>query len=113
MDMAQRNFFNHLDPDGFDGNDRVRQAGMHCLVTENIGVYRTSLIPISHIVDDLMTSFYNSELHRANILNPDITHVGIGFYQDTNGYDNPKRPTHEHACRLRTGNSDSLGHLWL
>ena len=32
-----------------------------------------------------MTSFYNSELHRANILNPDITHVGIGFYQDTNG----------------------------
>jgi len=84
-DMAERDYFSHLDPDGLDANDRVRQAGLSCLVSENIGVYRTDRIPMGRIISDLMDSFYKSELHRANMLNPYLTHVGIGFYQDACG----------------------------
>lgn len=87
-DMAERNYFGHLSPEGLHANDRVRKAGLNCLVTENIGVYRTGYIPISRIVDDLMTSFYDSDLHRVNLLDPEITHVGIGFFQDSNGMSN-------------------------
>ncbi len=85
LDMAQRSFFNHINPDGLDANARVRRWGLNCIVSENIGVYRTSMISISRIIDDLMTSFYNSQSHRVNLLDPDATHVGIGFYQDAGG----------------------------
>jgi hypothetical protein len=84
-DMADRDYFGHLDPDGLDANDRVRQAGLNCIVSENIGVYRTDRIPMARVISDLMDSFYKSELHRANILNPHLTHVGIGFYQNAYG----------------------------
>ena len=84
-DMAERDYFGHLDPDGRDANDRVRQGGLSCLVSENIGVYRTDRIPLERVISDLMDSFYKSELHRANMLNPNLTHVGIGFYQNVQG----------------------------
>ena len=80
INMAERDFFGHLDPDGFDANNRVRKAGMNCVVGENVGVYRTNNRSIHRVVFDLMDSFYKSESHRENILNPDFTHIGIGFY---------------------------------
>jgi hypothetical protein len=84
-DMAEGGYFSHINPDGLDANDRVRHAGLNCLVTENIGVYRTDDIPLGNIISDLMASLYESELHRENMLNPQVTHVGIGFYQDIDG----------------------------
>jgi hypothetical protein len=84
-DMAERDFFGHFDPEGKGANDRVRKAGFNCLVTENVGVYRADGAWLGQVVRDLMDGFLGSEMHRANILNPDITHVGIGFYQDVSG----------------------------
>jgi uncharacterized protein YkwD len=81
-DMAERDFFGHVDPDGEGANCRVRKAGLNCLVTENVGVYRADGASLARVVSDLMDGFLGSEPHLANVLDRNATHIGIGFYQD-------------------------------
>ena len=47
---------------------------------ENIAMGQTS-------PQEVMTAWMNSEGHRANILTAEYTHIGIGYYEDENGYD--------------------------
>lgn len=82
QDMVKRDFFGHFDPDGLCANDRVRRAGLNCIVTENVGVYRADGASLPRLVSDLMDGFRDSAPHLRNILDPCVTHVGIGFCQD-------------------------------
>jgi hypothetical protein len=102
-DMAERDFFGHYDPDGQGANDRVREAGLRCLVTENVGVYRSDSSTLVQTVSDLMNGFYDSGAHRANILDPDATHIGIGFYQDSTGLSTIFRPSENRAPKQGYG----------
>jgi uncharacterized protein YkwD len=80
-DMLARNFFNHVNPDGKAPQDRIVPAYSRTMARtgENIwgGTgydYSDSKLMARVIVDSWMTS----PGHRANLLNPDYTHLGVG-----------------------------------
>jgi len=83
-DMCDRGFFSHVNPEGEGPSDRARtgHAGSYTFpsivpnpylwgIGENIAWgYRTA--------EEVMIGWMNSPGHRANILNPDYTHIGVG-----------------------------------
>ena len=80
-DMLARNFFNHVNPDGKAPQDRMAPAYSRTLARtgENIWSghgydYSDSKLMARVIMDSWMTS----PGHRANLLNPDYTHLGVG-----------------------------------
>lgn len=75
VDMDQRNFFSHINPDGDSPLDRVVAAGItgFSSVGENIARGQTSPAQV-------MSDWMNSTGHRANILNAGFTHLGVGVH---------------------------------
>ncbi|VBB06575.1 Hypothetical protein LUCI_1811 [Lucifera butyrica] len=78
QDMVRRNFFSHTNPEGQSPFDRMRQAGISY-------VYAGENLAINQNVAAAETAFMNSAGHRANILNPHYTDVGIGVTRSSNG----------------------------
>jgi len=74
MDMMQRDFFAHVCPDGRDHRERMSDKGILWRVAaENIAAgYRTP--------EDVVAAWMNVQGHRRNILNQELTHMGVGFY---------------------------------
>jgi uncharacterized protein YkwD len=77
-DMAQRNFFDHTDPDGDDPWERAKLAGITDLGGENIARGQADAAAV-------MDAWMNSPGHRANILNCDFKTLGVGAYFGTGG----------------------------
>ncbi len=76
-DMLQRDFFSHTTPDGVTFGNRVRQAEIPGAAAENIGAgYATPQAAV--------TGWLNSPGHRANILNPNFTKIGVGHVFSAN-----------------------------
>lgn len=74
MDMAQNNFFSHVSPTSGDMGDRLRTSGVAFgRAAENIAIDPT--------INGAHEAFMNSPHHRANVLDADYTHVGIGIVQ--------------------------------
>ena len=76
-DMALRNFFAHETPDGVDPGARMAAAGYPVGATttgENLAWGSGPEATPVRIVQGLM----NSPGHRANILRPEFTEVGVG-----------------------------------
>ncbi|MFB7084439.1 CAP domain-containing protein [Streptomyces sp. NPDC056296] len=72
-DMVARDFYSHTDPDGGKPWDRAAAAGAtRRTVGENIACGQRSPA-------DVVEGWMNSPGHRANILKPDFTHIGIGL----------------------------------
>ncbi|WP_030927427.1 CAP domain-containing protein [Streptomyces sp. NRRL S-646] len=72
-DMVARAFYSHTSPDGSRPWDRAAAAGSRRhSIGENIACGQRSP---AEVVDGWM----KSPGHRANILKPDFTHIGIGF----------------------------------
>ncbi|MEV0642745.1 CAP domain-containing protein [Streptomyces sp. NPDC050619] len=72
-DMAARAFYSHTSPEGTQPWDRAAAAGStRRSIGENIACGQRSP---AEVVDGWM----NSPGHRANILKPDFTHIGVGF----------------------------------
>ena len=72
-DMACNNFMSHIGSDGSDPGDRIAAAGYDFSTWgENVAAGYTSP---SSVVDAWM----DSSGHRANILNPNLTEIGIGY----------------------------------
>lgn len=78
QEMINRNFFSHTNPEGQSPFDRMRQRGI------SFG-YAGENLAINSSVADAETAFMNSSGHRANILNPNYTQVGIGVKHGSNG----------------------------
>ncbi|MEX0170208.1 CAP domain-containing protein [Streptomyces sp. LMG1-1-1.1] len=72
-DMATRGFFDHTDPDGDTPWARAQQAGISGMGGENIARGQVDAAAV-------MTSWMNSDGHRANILNCDFTTLGVGVH---------------------------------
>lgn len=71
-DMAQNNYFAHESPTTGDMGDRLRSAGvLFGRAAENIA--------IDHTVAGAHEAFMTSPHHRANVLDGEYTHVGIGI----------------------------------
>lgn len=71
-DMWRRQYFAHVNPDGADPFDRLRQAGIRYLVAgENLALAPNTTIAHNGLMD--------SPEHRDNILSPDYGQIGIGI----------------------------------
>ncbi|MER8058339.1 MULTISPECIES: sigma-70 family RNA polymerase sigma factor [unclassified Streptomyces] len=78
-DMAARNFFDHVNPDGADPGQRITAAGYRwSTYGENIA--RGQQTPAS-----VMDSWMHSSGHRANILNCAFKNIGVGVHQGAGG----------------------------
>jgi len=73
QDMIDRDFFDHANPDGWGAGDRLDHAGYNWMTYgENIGGGYTS--------PELMSNgWMNSSGHRANMLNPELAEIGVGY----------------------------------
>jgi uncharacterized protein YkwD len=72
-DMVARDFYSHTDPDGGRPRDRAAAAGAtRRTVGENIACGQRSPA-------DVVEGWMNSPGHRANILEADFTHIGVGL----------------------------------
>ncbi|WP_431991907.1 CAP domain-containing protein [Streptomyces albogriseolus] len=72
-DMVARGFYAHTAPDGGKPWDRAAAAGSRCrTVGENIACGQRSAA-------EVVRGWMNSPGHRANILKPEFTHIGVGF----------------------------------
>ena len=70
--------FSHTRPDGSSYHTVIKNVGyMHPYVGENIAAGRKS-------PEEVMNAWMNSNGHRASILNPNYTEMGVGFTYVTN-----------------------------
>ncbi|NDU71672.1 stress protein [Actinomadura sp. DSM 109109] len=73
-DMVARRFYSHTSPEGTQPWDRARAAGAtHLGIGENIACGQRSPA-------EVVQGWMDSPGHRANILKPDFTHIGVGFH---------------------------------
>jgi uncharacterized protein YkwD len=78
--MALRGYFDHTTPEGQQPWDRMDDAGVRGWTNagENIAYgYETA--------DAVQAGWMDSPGHRANILTPGFTHVGVGTFQEGGG----------------------------
>lgn len=81
-DMAARDFFDHVNPEGDDAFDRLADAEIAFNAAgENIAFNQGFADPAATAVEGWM----NSQGHRANILRPSFTHAGMGVAVTANG----------------------------
>ena len=73
QDMIDRDFFDHVNPDGWGPRDRLDNAGYNWMTYgENIGAGYSSA--------ELMSNgWMNSSGHRANMLNTEVTEIGVAY----------------------------------
>jgi len=77
-DMVEHNFVGHTSPTTGGATDRVERAGYHSgLVLENIGR--------GYSPTEIHRGLLQSPGHCANIVNPDVTHVGVGVVAEDEG----------------------------
>lgn len=93
-DMIRRHYFEHTNPDGHDSSWRISVAHRRLIggTGENIWRFATSLeyddgkhiatsinLSARQIAEKAMDGWMNSPGHRANILRPQFTHLGVGM----------------------------------
>ena len=75
-EMVQNNYFAHTRPDGSKYSTLLDSMGINGYSGENIAAGRTDA---GMVINDWM----NSERHRANLLDPRFTRIGVGYlYSD-------------------------------
>lgn len=72
-DMAERGYFSHTTPEGVDPSERMLAAGFNgSRVAENIAAGQST-------PEAVMNSWMNSPGHRGNILDCDLSLIGVGL----------------------------------
>jgi uncharacterized protein YkwD len=86
-DMGLRQFFAHENPYGMNAFDRLDAVDRPAYsVGENIAgenIYAGRAVPPENSPAQAVDWWMNSPGHRANILNPNVTHLGVGVYYRT------------------------------
>ncbi|MFD5700551.1 sigma-70 family RNA polymerase sigma factor [Streptomyces lasiicapitis] len=78
-DMKARNYFSHTSPDGTDPGKRITAAGYQW------STYGENIARGQQSASSVMSSWMNSEGHRANILNCSFKEMGMGIEQGSGG----------------------------
>lgn len=78
QDMAERNYFDHVNPDGEDPFDRIDQGGYTGWGAAGENIAAGSDDPATTV-----QGWLDSDGHCANLMNPQYEHTGIGFYEGT------------------------------
>ncbi len=77
-DMALQDYFSHTGKDGSSAGDRMSQVGYTSYAWgENIAAGYTT-------PEQVVQGWINSPGHRANMLNPSFTELGVGYYNLAN-----------------------------
>jgi len=77
-DMLQRNFFAHQNLEGLGAAERLRAAGVwEVVVGENLASFEG--YPDPEIPQRALAGWMNSPGHRANLLRPEFTHLGVAL----------------------------------
>jgi uncharacterized protein YkwD len=86
-DMASRGYVAHETPEGQTPEARLASAGVHWRkFAENIASCEDcGGVPDLAAVDRFETMWMASPQHRANILDPELTHVGYGIAAGADG----------------------------
>ena len=75
IDLAVNNIMGHIGSDGSHPGERTDRAGITwSYLAENVAAGRSDPATV-------VAGWMNLPGHRANILNPNLTHLGVGFYQ--------------------------------
>ncbi len=75
LDMKNNNYFSHQSPTYGSPFQMLKQFGVsYRSAGENIAAGQKT-------AQEVMNSWMNSSGHRANILNPSFTHIGVGYVQ--------------------------------
>ena len=78
QDMKDKNYFSHTSPTYGSPFDQMKARGIsYTAAGENIAKGQRT-------AEEVVTAWMNSEGHRANILNADYTHIGVGYVKDGN-----------------------------
>lgn len=81
--MAEENFFSHVDPKGVTPAQRVRAGGIiYVMVGENLFKGRNLPQPVEYAV----RGWVDSPGHRDNLLQPDYRETGVGIWRQGNTY---------------------------
>ncbi len=80
IDMRIRDFYAHTNPDGLEPCDRLGQAGVPMDVCIGENVARGEDTPALAI-----TAWLGSDTHRALLLTPIVTHLGVGVHAGAGG----------------------------
>jgi uncharacterized protein YkwD len=80
VDMHLRNYYGHYTPEGTSPCDRMRATGLPMVICGGENIARGNSTP-----EDVMAVWMNSPPHRANILEPLYTHVGVAVHGGKNG----------------------------
>jgi len=79
LDMFERNFFDHTNPDGKDPFERMDAAGFKGSgAGENIAVGQVS-------PEQVMNSWMDSDGHCSNVMRPNYTMLGVGYHPGAGG----------------------------
>jgi len=75
VDMAARDFFEHINPDGVGPGERIEEAGYNWMgFGENIGWGYES-------PEGMMDGWVTSPGHCSNIMTDWFTELGVGFFE--------------------------------
>ena len=86
MDMGDRGYFEHRDPEGRLMSDIIKQDGItYKAWGENIA-YIGGMTDETAIAERFMNNWMNSSSHRANILCDRFSEIGIGVYKIGNRF---------------------------
>jgi uncharacterized protein YkwD len=77
-DMRDRDYFSHTSPEGLSPFDRAEQAGIDYSRAENIAFGQADATAV-------MQAWLESPGHRANILDCDLTKLGVGVAEGPGG----------------------------
>ncbi len=77
-DMRDRDYFSHTSPEGLSPFDRAEQAGVDYSRAENIAFGQADAAAV-------MEAWLESPGHRANILDCELTKLGVGVAEGTGG----------------------------
>jgi uncharacterized protein YkwD len=82
QNMALQDFFNHTGLDGSTPGQRVNAVGyQYSIITENIAAGFST-------AEQVIQAWINSPSHRANLLNPTVKEIGVGYYYLSNDIGN-------------------------
>lgn len=75
LDMVERDFFDHTNPDGDSPGDRIDDLGYEWSTWgENIAAGQSTPAAV-------MQTWMNSPGHCSNIMNPAFDEIGLGYYE--------------------------------
>lgn len=78
QDMLRRSYFAHQSPDGLGAAERLRAEGVLEVTSgENLASFEG--YPDPEIPRRSLTGWMNSPGHRANLLKPEFTHLGVAL----------------------------------